>query len=37
MQKSDDLLKQDFSSFKSMDKCVTGITEIKGSDGMLYV
>ena len=36
-QKSDDLLKRDFSSSKPLEKCVTDITEIKGSDGKLYV
>ena len=36
-QKSDDLLKRDFSADKPFDKCVTDITEVKGSDGKLYV
>ena len=36
-EKSDDLLKRDFSADKPFDKCVTDITEVKGSDGKLYV
>ena len=36
-QKSDDLLNRDFSSSRPLEKCVTDITEIKGSDGKLYV
>ena len=36
-QKSDDLLQRDFFSSKPLQKCVTDITEIKGSDGKLYV
>ena len=36
-QKSDDLLKRDFGADKPFDKCVTDITEVKGSDGKLYV
>ena len=36
-QKSDNLLKRDFSSSRPLEKCVTDITEIKGSDGKLYV
>ena len=36
-QKSDNLLKRDFSSSRPLEKCVTDITEIKGSDGNLYV
>ena len=36
-QKSGGLLKRDFSSLKPLEKCVTDITEIKGSDGKLYV
>lgn len=36
-RKSDDLLKRDFSSSRPFEKCVTDITELKGSDGKLYV
>lgn len=36
-QKSDDLLKRDFTSEKPLEKCVTDITEIPGKDGKLYV
>ena len=36
-RKSDDLLKRDFSSARPLEKCVTDITELKGSDGKLYV
>lgn len=36
-QKSDDLLKRDFKATKPATKCITDITEIKGSDGKLYV
>ena len=36
-QKSDDLLKRDFSSKEPLKKCVTDITEIKAKDGKLYV
>ena len=36
-RKSDDLLKRDFSADKPLAKCITDITEIKGSDGKLYV
>jgi putative transposase len=36
-RKSDDLLKQDFSADKPLEKCVTGITELKAKDGKLYV
>ena len=32
-RKSDDLLKRDFHTEKPLTKCVTDITEIKGSDG----
>lgn len=35
--KSDDLLKWDFYSDAPLEKCVTDITEIKASDGKLYV
>ena len=33
----DDLLKRDFRSTEPLTKCVTDITEIKASDGKLYV
>ena len=36
-RKSDDLLKRDFSAEKSLEKCVTDITERKAKDGRLYV
>ena len=36
-RKSEDLLKRDFRASKSLAKCVTDITEIKASDGKLYV
>ena len=36
-RKSDDLLKRDFRSEAPLEKCVTDITEIKASDGKLYV
>ncbi len=36
-RKSEDLLKRDFKSEKPLAKCVTDITEIKASDGKLYV
>ncbi len=36
-QKSDDLLKRDFKSNEPNKKCVTDITELKASDGKLYV
>lgn len=36
-QKSDDLLHRDFSADKPCEKCVTDITELKASDGKLYV
>ena len=35
--KSEDLLKQNFQSVTPLRKCVTDITEIKASDGKLYV
>ena len=35
--KSDDLLKREFHSDAPFQKCVTDITEIKASDGKLYV
>ena len=34
---SDALLKRDFKSDKPLEKCVTGITEVKAKDGKLYV
>ena len=37
LQKSDDLLKRDFTSAEPLEKCVTDITEVKGIDGKLYV
>ena len=36
-RKSEDLLKRDFTAEKPLTKCVTDITEIKASDGKLYV
>lgn len=36
-RKSDDLLKRDFASAEPLKKCVTDITEIKATDGRLYV
>ena len=36
-RKSDDLLKRDFHAEEPLTKCVTDITEIKASDGKLYV
>lgn len=36
-EKSDDLLNRDFSAERPFVKCVTDITEVKGSDGKLYV
>ncbi len=36
-RKSDDLLKRDFHADEPLTKCVTDITEIKASDGKLYV
>ena len=36
-RKSDDLLKRDFHPEEPLTKCVTDITEIKASDGKLYV
>lgn len=35
--KSDDLIKRDFTAEKPLEKCVTDMTEIKVSDGKLYV
>lgn len=37
VRKSDDLIKRDFNADKPLEKCVTDITEIKASDGKLYV
>ena len=36
-RKSDDLLKRDFRSDRPLEKAVTDITEIKASDGKLYI
>ena len=36
-QKSDDLIKRDFTAERPLEKCVTDITEIKATDGKLYV
>lgn len=36
-RKSEDLLKRDFRAEEPLTKCVTDITEIKASDGKLYV
>ena len=36
-QKSDDLLKRDFSADKPLEKAVTDISEVKAKDGKLYV
>ena len=36
-RKSDDLIKRDFMADKPLEKCITDITEIKASDGKLYV
>lgn len=36
-RKSDNLLKRDFHTEKPLTKCVTDITEIKGSDGKLFL
>lgn len=36
-RKSEDLLQRDFTADKPLTKCVTDITEIKASDGKLYV
>ena len=36
-RKSEDLLKRDFSADKPLKKAVTDITELKGSDGKLYL
>ena len=36
-QKSDDLIKRDFTAEAPLKKCITDITEIKAADGKLYV
>lgn len=36
-QKSDDLLKRNFTADEPNKKCVTDITELKASDGKLYI
>ncbi len=36
-RKSDDLIQRNFSADKPLEKCVTDITEVKCSDGKLYV
>ena len=36
-RKSDDLLKRNFKAGKPLEKAVTDISEVKGSDGKLYV
>ena len=36
-RKSDDLLKRDFSAEKPLEKAVTDVSEVKGSDGKVYV
>ncbi len=36
-RKSDNLIKRDFTAQKPLEKCVTDMTEIKASDGKLYV
>ena len=36
-RKSDDLIKRDFTAKKPLEKCITDMTEIKASDGKLYV
>ena len=35
--KSDDLIKRDFAAEKPLEKCMTDMSEIKASDGKLYV
>ena len=35
--KSDDLIKRDFTAKKPLEKCITDMTEIKASDGKLYI
>lgn len=36
-RESDDLIKRDFTAKKPLEKCITDMTEIKASDGKLYV
>jgi len=36
-RKSDDLIKRDFTAEKPLKKCITDMTEIKASDGKLYI
>lgn len=36
-RKSDDLIKRDFTANKPLEKCITDMTEIKASDGKLYI
>ena len=36
-RKSDNLIKRDFTAEKPLEKCITDMTEIKASDGKLYV
>lgn len=36
-RKSEDLLKRNFTAEKPLEKCITDMTEIKASDGKLYV
>lgn len=36
-RKSDDLIKRNFTAERPLEKCVTDMTEIKASDGKLYV
>ena len=36
-RKSDDLIKRNFTAEKPLEKCITDMTEIKASDGKLYV
>lgn len=36
-RKSDDLIRRDFTAKKPLEKCITDMTEIKASDGKLYV
>lgn len=36
-RKSDDLIKRDFTAEKPLEKCITDMTEIKASNGNLYV
>ena len=36
-RKSDDLIKRDFTAERRLEKCVTDMTEIKASDGKLYI